>query len=134
MFCIILPIDNFVLRVFPLLKFYVHEFFFFKSSLENCVLSRASKWSNRTGTFSIGVNIFTSKEIEGSDLSKFLKSLQAFNLFLQMFKELCRVTLGKDISCLTFRAVTTTSSRWGKYAVVCYVSFFYERIMFCRNG
>ena len=27
-FCIILPIDNFVLRVFPLLKFYVHEFFF----------------------------------------------------------------------------------------------------------
>ena len=131
MFCIILPIDNFVLRVFPLLKFYVHVSFF-KSSLENCVLSRASKWSNRTGTFSIGVNIFTSKEIEGSDLSKFLKSIQAFNLFLQMFKELCRVTLGKDISSLTFRAVT--SSRWEKYAVICYVSFSYERILFCRNG
>lgn len=112
----------------------MYMYFFLKSSLENCVLSRASKWPNRTGTFSIAVNIFTSKEIEGSDLSKFLKSLQAFNLFLKMFKELCRVTLGKDISCLTFRAVTTTSSRWEKYEVICYVSFFYERILFCRNG
>ena len=71
----------------------------------------------------MAVNIFTSKEIKGSDLSKFLKSWQAFNLFLQMFKEICRVTLGKDIPFLTFRADTTTSSHWEK--ICSYIFFFF---------
>ena len=134
MFCIILLIDNFVLRVFPLLKFYVHVFFFKNLLLKTVYCQEHPSGQTEQEHFPLVLIFLLQQKLKDLIFPSFLKSLQAFNLFLQMFKELCRVTLGKDISCLTFRAVTTTSSHWGKYAVVCYVSFFYERILFCRNG